>query len=433
MPAHNRIVAWAMVSLLLMGTTLAHGRLAVRWGHQLVTPTKDTIFGTMTADSSDNIYIVVSRRPDNSPKDAPKDRFLMKFSQDGGTLWSKQLGSNDSEAPVEMVVAGLTADEHENLYAFGHTGSALAGESQGGYDAFFVKFDRDGKQIWVRQVGTPEHDVCTGLAIDDSNNLYIAGYTYGSFATPNKGSADLFVAAYDPQGALLWRDQMGTAADDRAADIRLGHDGDLYICGTTAGSLTKQTNDLGDLLVARYDRSGGLGWFHQYGTEAKENAICMVVSELGHVTIGGITYGDFASKGTQRGRGDAYVARVAKTGELLWVRQFGSRFWDQTWDLARFSDGSGDILAGGCQIPSGVCQGFCRRYSPEGELVWTKEFRQRSIQGGTCGRVVAVDGANHCYHAGVTNANQFGTNNGTGNIYIVRFDEEPAPAPRPGR
>ena len=144
----------------------------------------------------------------------------------------------------------------------------------------------------------------------------------------------------------------------------------------------------------------------------------------GQAYVGGITYDNFASERAQRGRGDAFVARIAEIGELLWKRQFGSNRWDQVWDMARFLDGSGDILAGGCQIPSGICQGFCRRYSPEGKLIWIKEFRKRSPTGGTCGRAVAIDSANNCYHAGQTHADLFGVNNGTGNVYIVRFDGE---------
>jgi hypothetical protein len=91
--------------------------------------------------------------------------------------------------------------------------------------------------------------------------------------------------------------------------------------------------------------------------------------------------------------------------------------------MARFQDGSGDVLISGCQVPSKEkCRAYCRRYTPEGKLVWTKEFREYSSRGGTCGRVAAIDSANNIYHAGQTHADFFGVNNGTGNVYIVRFD-----------
>lgn len=424
MTANKRVIL-AIFSLYLTSTTLGRSAPTIRWGNQLVTPTQDSIFGAMVVDSNDGIYIVVSRKPKDAPDSSPKDRYLLKYNQDGDQLWIRQLGANRDEDPLHVSVDGLAADDQENIYIFGYTDSTLGREKKGGYDAFFSKYDQAGTQQWVRQLGTPEHDVCTGLDIDASGNLYVAGYTYGAFAKTNQGKADIFIAAYDQQGTLLWRDQIGTAADDRAMDIRVGDNNDVYLCGTTAGSPARQNNGYGDFVVARYDKSGKSLWLRQYGTPAQESGICMEISEHGQVYVGGITYGNFASIKAQRGRGDAFVARIAETGQMLWKRQFGSNRWDQTWQMARFLDGSGDILAGGCQIPSGICQGFCRRYSPEGKLIWTREFRKRSPRGGTCGRAVAIDSANNCYHAGVTQADQFGVNNGTSNVYIVSFDGMP--------
>jgi hypothetical protein len=134
--------------------------------------------------------------------------------------------------------------------------------------------------------------------------------------------------------------------------------------------------------------------------------------------------GSFGSLRTRRMDLDSCLVRITETGKMLWVRQFGTGGWDGIWDMARFVDGSGDIFAAGCQYPSGpFCQAFCRRYSPEGKLVWIKEFRKRGVSGGTCGRAVAIDSANNCYHAGVTSADNFAVNNGTQNVFIVRFDE----------
>ncbi len=91
--------------------------------------------------------------------------------------------------------------------------------------------------------------------------------------------------------------------------------------------------------------------------------------------------------------------------------------------MARFTDGSGDVLIAGCQIPlRGKCQAYSRRYSPEGKLIWKKEFREFSEDGGTCGRVAAIDSASNVYLSGWTRADLFGINNGTGNMFVVSFD-----------
>ncbi len=420
----NKIVL-VILFLCLASSAPGGNSPTVRWGRQLVTPTKDSIFRNMVTDSNNDIYMAIPRRPKDAPDKAGKDFYLLKFNQDGEQTWSRQFAENVGKVSHGTVIEGLAADGQDNIYVFGFTDSKLGPEKKGGYDAFVAKYNQAGIQQWVWQLGTGEHDVCTGMDIDSAGNIYIAGYTYGAFAGSNKGLADIFIAAYDKTGKLLWQDQAGTDTDDKAMELKLADNNDLYLCGTTNGKLAEQSNGLSDFVVARYERTGKLLWLNQYGTQAAEAAACMEISEHGHVYVGGITYGNFASKRAQRGQGDAFVARIAKTGELLWRRQFGSNRWDQTWDMAAFQDGSGDILAGGCQIPSQICQGFCRRYTPDGKLVWIKEFRERSPQGGTCGRAVAIDSDNNCYHAGVTHADQFGVNNGTGNVYIVRFDGMP--------
>ena len=99
--------------------------------------------------------------------------------------------------------------------------------------------------------------------MDAAGNLYIAGYTYGAFAKPNKGKADMFIAAYDEHGTLLWKDQVGTAEDDRALDLRLGDHHDVYLCGSTNGSLARPNNGQPDIMAARYERTGKLLWLGQ--------------------------------------------------------------------------------------------------------------------------------------------------------------------------
>ena len=232
----------------------------------------------------------------------------------------------------------------------------------------------------------------------------------------------MFIAAYDKHGTLLWRDQIGTGVDDLAMDIRVGDNNDVYICGNTAGSLAGQNDGQWGFEVARYERTGKRLWLHQYGTTAY-SIWCMEIGELGHLYLGCRTNSHVGSRRSQRRDLDSCLVSISKKGKLLWTRQFGTAGWDGTWDMARFTDGSGDILIAGCQIPiKSKCQAYCRRYSSQGELIWTQEFRKYNSRGGSCGRVVAIDSANNCYHAGQTKADQFGVNNGTENVYIVRFD-----------
>ena len=418
MTANDKRIVLVILSLCLTSAALGGNVLTIRWGHQLLTDT-DGVPRAAVVGSDGGIYFTVKQKPNDTSGPASEGLFLLKYSQEGDQLWSKRLD------PKVEDTDGLTADDQGNIYVFGHVSSTPERETKGGYDAFIAKYDQAGSQQWVLQPGTTKHDVCTGLDFDTDGNLFISGYTYGNFAKPNKGGCDMFIAAYNKHRNLLWRDQIGTAADDRAVDIRVGDNNDVYICGNTSGNLARENNGQGDFVVARYDRTGKRLWLHQYGTNAYESIMCMEIGELGHLYLGCRSNGSFGYRRPRRVDLDSCLVSITKTGKMLWVRQFGTGAWDGTWDMARFMDGSGDILIAGCQIPvKNKCQAYCRRYSSEGELIWTKEFRKNSPRGGTCGRVAAIDSSNNVYHAGWTRGDLFGVNNGTGNMFIVRFDSK---------
>ncbi len=428
MTTNDKRITLVIFSLCLTSMALGRTAPAVQWGRQIVTPTTDSIFGTLAADSNEGLYLSVTRKPKDDSGQASEARYLLKYSPDGDPLWSKQLGANGHGNPVPLMVNGLATDDQGNVYIGGHTEGKLGQKTLGKNDAFFAKYDQAGTRQWVRQVGTPEHDICEGLDIDASGNVYIAGYTYGSFAGPNRGGADIFIAAYDEHGALLWKDQFGTDATmEGAKDIRLGKDNDVYLCGKTAGSLARKNNGQEDIVVARYERTGKRLWLLQDGSPAMDKANCMQIGEQGQVYVGGLTAGDLAFRRAQRGNGDAFIVRIAETGQVLWRRQISSRGYETVFQLARFADGSGDVLAGGCQYPTGRCQAFYRRYTPEGKLEWVKVFRKKKGRiGATCGRAVAIDSHNNCYLAGGTNADYFAVNNGTSNVFLIRLDGDPS-------
>jgi hypothetical protein len=413
-----------VLSLFLTTAALGNNSPAVRWGHQLMSETDD-VPRAAAVDGEGGIYFAFIKAVKDAPgfdgKVISKSWFLLKYNQEGEQLWTRRLDPEVAE------VSGLTADDQGNIYVFGPGDSTHEEEVKGGSDAYIAKYDQTGTQLWARLIGTPEFDVCTGLDVDADGNLYISGYTAGDFAKPNKGGLDVFIAAYNQDGSQRWRDQIGTAMGDLGGSIRLGDDNDVYVCGDTSGSLARENNGSGDFFVARYRLTGKRlwlhQWLHQYGTDARERGMSMEIGEFGDVYIGARTTGSFGYRRPRRMDMDSCLVRISATGKMLWVRQFGPAGWDGTWDMARFTDGSGDVLIAGCQIPrKGKCQAYSRRYSPDGKLIWKKEFRNFNESGGTCGRVAAIDSDNNVYLSGWTRADLFGINNGTGNMFIVSFD-----------
>jgi hypothetical protein len=127
------------------------------------------------------------------------DGFIAKFDLQGNLLWSRLIGTEESDivqrAKVlpdgRLVVAGTTSGS-----LFGPNACADHPECPdlAGYkaDTFLAVYSKDGSLLFSKQIGTEQLDFVFGLDADDSN-AYVGGYTFGSMTGPNKGGTDAFV------------------------------------------------------------------------------------------------------------------------------------------------------------------------------------------------------------------------------------------------
>src|SRR5205807_2039892 len=72
-------------------------------------------------------------------------------------------------------------------------------------------------------------------------NIYVAGTTPGTLGGANAGAADFFVRKYDAAGAAVWTSQFGTPAGDVAQGIAADVLGNVYVVGRTSGAFPDQT------------------------------------------------------------------------------------------------------------------------------------------------------------------------------------------------
>jgi len=103
---------------------------------------------------------------------------------------------------------------------------------------------------WVRQIGTTADDTSSSVVVDGLGNVYISGTTTGSLGGPNDGGMrNAFLAKYDSSGSLLWIRQMGATDSDSVAVDGLGN---AYISGGTYGSLDGPQMGNGDAFLAKF-------------------------------------------------------------------------------------------------------------------------------------------------------------------------------------
>ncbi len=141
-----------------------------------------------------------------------QDAFLARYDSLGNELWSRQVGTPGSDISFSVAMDGVG-----NAYISGATGGDLGGANAGSVDAFLIKYDPYGNELWSQQIGTPDYDLSWSVAVDATGNAYISGYTEGDLGGPNSGSMDAFLTKFDASGSELWTRQIGPAESHSVA------------------------------------------------------------------------------------------------------------------------------------------------------------------------------------------------------------------------
>ena len=200
---------------------------------------------------------VVATITDNDSGPSPGDTAVL----------TKQFGSARLDGATCTAV-----DNNGNVYVAGNTWGTVdaahpnVDNTAGTADLFVAKYDRAGTRLWIRQFGdntASVDDFATSVAIDNSFDVVVAGYTYGSLPDfgANQGGSDYFVMKLDPAtGNVTWGIQEGTTEADEVWGIATDRSGNIYLAGDTRGDLG--FGNLGDFdgFLASYDGAGGIRW-----------------------------------------------------------------------------------------------------------------------------------------------------------------------------
>jgi hypothetical protein len=294
------------------------------WTRQFGT-TEDDWGCAMTSDSNGNIYIsgVTHGIMDGTNANYNTDAFLSKIDGSGNVLWSRQIGTYPDDSSQ-----GVALDAEGNIYIGGRTYGSFEGPSIGPPDFFLVKYNKDGERLWTRQIGTSEGEMCWAVASDHAGGVYMGGFTGGILGDRSFGKLDAVLIKYDSMGNPLWTRQMGTRYADIIYSIAADSSGNVYVCGTTEGSLAGPYAGGKDVFVAKYDGIGNLLWSRQYGTWMNDYGYSITTDTAGNIFVTGSTLGNLAKPNAGYGYEDIFLSKFDSDGNHLWSQQIGNYYRD---------------------------------------------------------------------------------------------------------
>ena len=316
------------------------------------------------------------------------DGFIVKLDTAGAALaYASYFGGSGAD-----VVQAVAVDGSGNVYVTGSTQSTdfptvkpLQIGIVGSTDAFIAKFNLSTPAIvYSTYLGGSSADLATAIAVDASQNVYIAGYTYSSdfptqnaLQSKNAGNSDAFVVELNAAGtSLLFSTYFGGAGIDKVFGMALDGAGSVYVTGSTL------SNDFPTTLNAAQITNAGQG-------DAFVFKLGLGGSSLVYSTLLGGTGADQGNAIALDSSTNVYITGFTQSSDFPIV--------DSLQTILGISG------AGSCG--TNVCSdAFVTKLNPSGGLSYSTYLGGSNSD---FGQAIAVDAAGNAYLAGGTSSQNF--------------------------
>jgi len=275
--------------------------------------------------------------------------FVFELNSTGSTLtYSTYLGGTGTDAALGLALA---TDSSGDVYVVGKTNSTdfptlnplLHQATPAG--GFVTKMNSSGSAlVYSTYFGAGAGDFVNAVAVDSSNNVYVAGQTSsstfyttpGAFQTANGGLYDAFVTVINAAGnGYVYSTFLGGSLNDEAYGIAVDSLGDAYVTGATqsntdfpvtAGSLQTTYGGNTDAFVTKLNPAGTALVYSTYlGGGQFDSGVSIAVDGSNNAYVTGQTDSTAptpfptvgATQSTLGGGFDAFVSEINSTGSAL--------------------------------------------------------------------------------------------------------------------
>lgn len=271
-------------------------------------------------------------------------------------VWSTFYGGNSYEGTLAM-----DTDAPGNVYLCGYSGSTnfpllsigtYFYSSLGG--GFIVKFNNSGTLLWSTFFGVA--GVPTYLATDNSNHIFICGYTSSTllptfnantyFQASSGGGIDAYIAKFDNLGNCTWCTYYGGSSSDQSSCVVTDPNGNVFLLGSTLSTNFPIQSSLAYFestmtgpssgFIVKFDNSGNRLWAtYVKGLTPTIGGFAMPIgtSDInGNLYLTGSTSlpiptlnpgGTAFFQGTINGGSDPYLIKFDNTDHLVWGTYYG--------------------------------------------------------------------------------------------------------------
>jgi uncharacterized delta-60 repeat protein len=307
----------------------------------------------LAVDNSGNVYVTGW----SVGSGTDKDYATVKYNSKGEEQWVARYngpGNYDDEAYA------LAVDNSGNVYV---TGYSYGSDTR--FDYATVKYNLQGEEQWVARYNGPgnSYDRAYALAVDNFGNVYVTGSSVGSGT-----GYDYATIKYNSQGEEQWAARYNGPGNsiDRACALAVDDSGDVYVTGIRSrGSETCY-----DYATVKYNLQGEVQWVARYNGPGNffDYPFALAVDHSGNVYVTGSSDGS-------RANDDYATVKYNSQGEEQWVARYNGpgNSYDRAYALA--VDDSGDVYVTGSSVGSGTNHDYATvKYNSQGEEQWVARY-----------------------------------------------------------
>ncbi len=279
------------------------------------------------------------------------DGYVSKYDSAGKFQWVEKITTQKYYA---VSVQDIECDGFGHVYIAGY---GPASGTQFGplnytytsrmFQGYVAKLDaKTGNWLWVKPITSTYSVNLPDIEIDETGNIYLAGsyqhaMVWDDVATPGHGAVDGFIAKIDPDGKMIWWNNLGGKLMDWCANVELDKYGRMYVVGQFSGG----NANIGGYTVKNFNSRGNVpdGWVGLVNCSdgewlwvktipfwASDYITHVVTDEYGNGYVAGAfsKYGSYSitlgpSRINSIGGLDAYVAMIDPNGDWIWGKGLG--------------------------------------------------------------------------------------------------------------
>jgi hypothetical protein len=251
-----------------------------------------------------------------------RHHFLAKYDSMGEYQWVRDWPGLDPE-DVSLKCVRVVTDADGNAIMSGnvkssdvqeHNDAGTPSAVKNPSDAYLVKFDSGGNELWRRRWGNGMETKATALAVDRDGDTYVAGSFDGEVDLDPGPGVDMqtgpgaYLSKFDKDGNLKWaRTWKGvhsaTWSNVDINDIGLDQSGSLYFVGGFIGTIdfdpgkgvSERTSGkccygpTDNAFICKISADGAFGWVKTWGDTSPDNTPLLNRTVASRIAVGSDT------------------------------------------------------------------------------------------------------------------------------------------------